>query len=178
MKVRKLTGGLLSVSALFFGGCAETAPEVPKATIGVDEIIANAHPTLIKNGESAFVRVLSPKDVIGQNLIKQTGLVNHIYPNGPADDMAPEVGANPFRTTTRVSLGGEKTNYLNNDGACDSYPINGDPSYIGAIAIGGNEKGVTISWPNDSDYVYVCGFQKMEPETDHGVVLFATDRSF
>lgn len=177
MKIKKVVGGLLATSTFVVGGCGETTPEVPKANIAVDEIIASAHPTLIAEGESAFVRVVSPHDTIGRTLIKKISLVDHIYPNGPTDDMAPAIGTNPFRSAEQVSLSGDNAK-LHNDGACDSYPIEGEPRHIGAVAIGGDAKGLTISWPEGGDYAQICAYQDMEPKTEHGVVLFATDRSF
>ena len=149
--------------------------EVPASSLSANEVLSSVPITRIQNGESACVAHISTESQIGKRLMQDVQLIDHLWSNGPEDANAPKIGKTLVRTSEQVALSGGDAPELHNDGACDSYPVIGKPKYIGALALGGDEKGTMIVWPRDSSFVDVCVFSNMEPKADHGVILFATD---
>jgi hypothetical protein len=160
-----------AVSLVGLTACGEEAAPTLSTSVTASDI-EQYDPTHITRGESAFVRTADPSDA--QSLINSIPMVDHIYPNGPQDAKSPLISSTPSRENIQVNLSGKSPN-LDNDAACETMRIDGHPSEIGALALGGQAGGVLISWPrqdNAQEFMYVCSFQEMEPGSDQGIVLY------
>lgn len=167
-----ISDGVLATS-LLMTGCIEQ-DKVPNTTFTERDVYSAGHVTRISQGESAFVTTIDSDSDAAKHLKDGLEIVDFLYPKGSNDSEAPNISSMPIRTNVRVTLKGKGPS-LSNDGACDSYPIESNLKYVGAVAIGGSKNGVVISWPEDSSYLVVCAFQKMEPDSEDGLVVFATN---
>lgn len=169
--------GLGVTFAVGMTGCGETGPAPrPLSSLEHGNVYSTGEVTRIELGGVAFLGVIDEDSAAAKNIRAQSELVSHQYSHGSRDTNAPVINENPIRVSASVSQGGEGPT-LNNDGACDALQIQGTPKYIVGLALGGEPKGVMISWPEEEpDTLYVCPFQEMAPHKLDGVVLFATDQ--
>ncbi len=174
-RAMRYVAGVGLVLAVALSGCAEPEITTPSTVVTLEDMTDTAGVTYVRPGETAFVSVYEGDS---QALIGAMTLVDHMYPNGPEDDMAPSISTTPQRLRAIVAVTGRSPE-LAQDAACDTLQV-ADPqgtASIGALALGGSEGAVFITWPRGDegqpgDYAYMCSFQEMEPKDD-GVVVFA-----
>ena len=179
-KGTKIAGTGLAVS-LMFSGCggskAETQSTPKRQDVSYIKEMTEIHP-----GEVKFLESIDANDETAKSLRSGLPMVDHMYPRGSADAEAPTISEDPARLRAIVVLQGRDPTNLAQDAACDTLKISDYENirYIGAVALGGKENGVFISWPHgeddkNSEYAYMCSFQEMEPK-DHGVVIYTENR--
>jgi hypothetical protein len=171
-KVMALSSGALALVLL--AGCGEDPAEKVGSQIGQADLYGATVNTLTP-GDSIFLTVTDSDSEAAQKLIALSPNVSdHIYPHGPRDEKAPTITETPVRFRSQVVLSGSKSNYLDNDAACDTYNVSSSAGSIGVIALGGGEHGVFVVWPNGQDQqvnqIEVCMFQDHEPKD--GVIMF------
>lgn len=179
---KSLIGAGLGLSLMFSGCSAESESLLPETDITSEAVRNLGSVTFVQPGESRFVKNVDQNSKLAKKLIEHLPLVDHIYPNGVKDETAPEIVETPQRIRTIVSLGGSKSNYLNQDSSCDTLRIGGDLDEIrsiGVVALGGEELSTFVNWPLDengevAEYLYLCNFQEVEPE-DGAIVFTQTE---
>lgn len=181
-------GGLRVLAAalaigLFATGCAETGPaEMHTGNTTEEDVRALGPLTAVHPGESKFTQVVKSDSKGVQAIIDDLKITDYQYPVGWEDEDAPTIGPKPVRVDGHVALSGAKSNYLDNDIACDT--VNIDPSaitsdsYIAGIAISDSDDPVLINWPKDengtpAETATVCFAEDNEPE--YGAVLFMSE---
>lgn len=171
----KRIAGYGMAAAMVLSGCSDTKAEIPETAVTAKQLSNTKGVTFVIPGQSKFVNV---SDQNKEWLTEELPLVDHMYEKGPEDDTAPVISVIPQRFRSDIVLRG-KYPELAQDAACDTLRIE-DPdttNSIGALALGGDEHGVLLSWPMDGqgepfDYAYLCVFKDMQPKED-GVVVFA-----
>jgi len=141
--------------------------------------------TRIHPGETMFVESIDSRSDQGQHIISDIPITEHQYPHGWDDEMGPIITVTPSRLDAHVALSGSKSNYIDNDVACDTVRVNSDQLnqdqvFIGAAMISDGGDRAMIAWPTDvdgqpSDNFQLCFAQESEPSD--GVVLFVSDES-
>ena len=156
-------------------GCASKAEHMD-TDVKDGDIFASGKVVQVQEGESAFLSTVDPNSEFGKKYVRDIPMQDHVYPRGPKDEEAPVVVEEPSRFNVQVTLQGESSK-LANDAACETFRVEGNPKYIGALAIGGQENAVFISRPSDNEgFVYVCSFQDIEPSKDDGIVIFGSNQ--
>lgn len=189
MRFRETIRYMAPLAALpfVFGACAEEQP----ATTATGEteqldVFSAGNIVTVRPGESAFTSVSSPDEPATRAIINDIAITDHQYPHGWSDDQGPEVGVDPVRLDAHVALSGSKSDYIDNDIACDTLRIDIDgldaqEVYIGALALSnGVDDKAMITWPLEEDgtpseRVYLCMAEDQEPSD--GVIMFMSDRA-
>lgn len=174
----------LAALPLFFGCTDEQASTPATGSYEAADIYSMGEVIAVHPEEARFTNVITPNEA--QGIIEDIPMTDHQYPHQWHDDKSPVIGITPVRLDAHVALSGSKSDFIDNDAACDSLRLdmdgllNPDEAYIGAIAISeGSEDKVQITWPLEADgtpseNIFLCMAEDAEPQD--GVVLFVSDQ--
>lgn len=180
---RIAVAGLLFAGSLTISACSEPGPAEMHTGDTTEEDVRDLGSLIsVHPGESKFTQVLKSDADEVQAIIDDLKITDYQYQYGWTDETAPTIGTEPVRIDGHVALSGAKSDYIDNDIACDTINIETDAitpdSYIAGVALSNGDDPVLINWPKDangtpSETATVCFAEDNEPQD--GVVLFMSE---
>ena len=164
----------LALTAAALAGCSDQTYTQPPTAVESAQIYNTGKVVQVALGESKFLETIDPSSDHGKALITSIPIVSYKHARGPQEDGAPLVNNTPTRLDVHVAVIGDGN--LSNDAACETLRVDGKPKYIGAVALGGQDKGVFVTRPVDNpEFAYACSFRDFEPSGSNGIIIFTSE---